>query len=537
MYEAATAANTDAVVDGCTAGSGADTINIPDGTYDLASMSFGPTFSATTTLVGQSRSSTILNATGGYQINLNGSNDAPTFTLRNLTLQDLVIQATSDDASYLFDNILMYGANSQIVARPETDGTDFGTFTITDSSIRNSEDGLLAQYFETITITDSSFYANTNNNMQLIGTTVSLDGVDIYDSGAGAEINGGTVSLLNMNVFDNTAGGITVFNGNDDDAENLSITIRNFALVRNTYDVGLMLGTDGGTGFSVDIANMTIADNTSLLPALAFSIRDSIALTGTMNNVTVANNTRSGDVGGATYAGGAMINASGGVAPTMAVKNLLIANNLDETTERNCAPVGGELFPFISDGNNLSDDSTCNSSFNQASDQNGVNAVLGTLAQVNGTWVVPLLAGSPAIDSGATISGLTTDQRGASRPQGSAYDLGAYEYSVLGEETPDPTPTPSPTNNLENTANPNTLAVTGITPVSTLLLLGIILAIGTYTYLDYRKYKKPLTDADPSVRYSYTHHIKVVSLPLFRYRLSFSTSKVSSKDESGIHKF
>ena len=38
-----------------------------------------------------------------------------------------------------------------------------------------------------------------------------------------------------------------------------------------------------------------------------------------------------------------------------------------------------------------------------------------------------LLPGSPAIDAGVAVSGVTTDQRGLSRPQGSAPEIGAFE--------------------------------------------------------------------------------------------------------------
>lgn len=39
-----------------------------------------------------------------------------------------------------------------------------------------------------------------------------------------------------------------------------------------------------------------------------------------------------------------------------------------------------------------------------------------------------LTAGSPAIDKGLTLSAVTTDFTGTVRPQGRAYDIGAYEY-------------------------------------------------------------------------------------------------------------
>ena len=40
-----------------------------------------------------------------------------------------------------------------------------------------------------------------------------------------------------------------------------------------------------------------------------------------------------------------------------------------------------------------------------------------------------LKAGSPAIDSGETLTEVTSDKDGIKRPHGSAYDLGAFEYS------------------------------------------------------------------------------------------------------------
>ena len=49
-----------------------------------------------------------------------------------------------------------------------------------------------------------------------------------------------------------------------------------------------------------------------------------------------------------------------------------------------------------------------------------------------------LRAGSPAIDAGVTVNVVTTDVKGVERPQGIAYDIGAYEYGKVS--TPLPTP-------------------------------------------------------------------------------------------------
>ena len=77
-----------------------------------------------------------------------------------------------------------------------------------------------------------------------------------------------------------------------------------------------------------------------------------------------------------------------------------------------------------------------------------------TLTNNDGAWTHALVAGSPALDA-AGDSGLDTDQRGVTRPQGSADDIGAFELAVAappaeidvqgngvsianGDSTPDP---------------------------------------------------------------------------------------------------
>lgn len=69
------------------------------------------------------------------------------------------------------------------------------------------------------------------------------------------------------------------------------------------------------------------------------------------------------------------------------------------------------------------------------------------------------------------------------------------------------------------------LANTGAIAVSATILIGIILGSSSYIYYDYRKHKKPLIQDDPTVRYTLSHHMKVVTLPLVRYRLQFTFSK------------
>ena len=78
------------------------------------------------------------------------------------------------------------------------------------------------------------------------------------------------------------------------------------------------------------------------------------------------------------------------------------------------------------------------------------------------------------------------------------------------------------------------LAETGIIAVSTTLLLGLILGSLTFAYVDYRKHKGTLQSIDPTVRYTFAHHVKVVTIPLLKYRLQLQVEKV---DNSMIKKF
>ena len=71
------------------------------------------------------------------------------------------------------------------------------------------------------------------------------------------------------------------------------------------------------------------------------------------------------------------------------------------------------------------------------------------------------------------------------------------------------------------------LAETGAIGISSTLLIGVIIAITSYLYLDFRAHKKPLRAEDPHVKYTFLHHIRVVSMPRLKYRVAvtFSLSK------------
>ncbi len=91
------------------------------------------------------------------------------------------------------------------------------------------------------------------------------------------------------------------------------------------------------------------------------------------------------------------------------------------------------------------------------------------------------------------------------------------------EPEPSPTPTPNPgTGPTSPDTKQPTLAVTGGVLLPSLLFIGLLVALTVYIYIDYRRHKKPLTEEDSTIPYTFGHHIKIVTLPLLRYRLSIT---------------
>ncbi len=99
------------------------------------------------------------------------------------------------------------------------------------------------------------------------------------------------------------------------------------------------------------------------------------------------------------------------------LKNTIVSNNQSDF-ENNCSR------PVTSEGSNLEKGTSCG--FSEPGDKNA-GPRLGELSSNGGpTRTHALLKGSPAINAGGTPFP-TTDQRGITRPQGAANDIGAFE--------------------------------------------------------------------------------------------------------------
>ena len=191
-----------------------------------------------------------------------------------------------------------------------------------------------------------------------------------------------------------------------------SLTVRNCTFTGNTA------GSEGGAIQSWGDSPSLLIENSTFTANHANGVAgalDSGAASMTFRYVTISNNT-SND-------GNALV--IWGHPLTMV--DSLIAGNASEGV----ASVNGGTFSAASTNNILSSATAPGLSNGVNSNQTGVPAAqlkLGPLANNGGpTPTIALQPGSVAVDAGVAIAGLTTDQVGTTRPQGSTPDVGSFE--------------------------------------------------------------------------------------------------------------
>jgi hypothetical protein len=251
------------------------------------------------------------------------------------------------------------------------------------------------------------------------------------------------VSISNLNITGGAAlpgvcgGGIV----ND----HATLTLTNVTIYGNSASQGAgicNLGAGPGTTAVLNLVNSTISSNTATGEGGGISNQGQNAGNAILNitNSTIAGNSATGGAGVSNYG----FNGGNGVTN---FRNTILSNgttggNLNSST---AAGTGG----IVSLGYNLSDDAAGGDAatgpggfLNVAGDLRNSNAALGPLAFNGGpTQTHLLLSGSRAIDQGSFVAGLTTDQRGVTRPiefsgitnapGGDGSDIGALEMQAL----------------------------------------------------------------------------------------------------------
>lgn len=121
-------------------------------------------------------------------------------------------------------------------------------------------------------------------------------------------------------------------------------------------------------------------------------------------------------------------------ADTAYFLNCIVANNtVPATGANNGYSNSGD--GVISEGYNIDSENTCY--FDEPTDQINTNPLLGSLRNNGGpTSTCAITVDSPAYNRGTNMDAPTTDQRGITRPQAGAFDIGAFELVPATATTP-----------------------------------------------------------------------------------------------------
>jgi hypothetical protein len=304
------------------------------------------------------------------------------------------------------------------IANGRTTDSTFG-----GAGIRNNQ--------STVTLRNSVVSGNVN-----AGTSTGANGSGILNSSPGAPPNA-VLTLINTTVSGNTATdgyGAGIFNS----GSSSTVTLRNTTVSGNTAQGGA--GCVGGGGIhnqgTLDVVNSTVSGNTGPPNGQVGGILTCSTGTGTatIRNSTIAAN-RAGP-GRTANLGVVLANNAVTMKSTIIGRPLGGPNCLVE------APA-----TLTSQGYNLASDASCN--LTATADQPSTNPLLGPLGANGGlTRTMALAPNSPAIDKGIR-DGLTTDQRGLTRPVdlpeipnapgGGGTDVGAFEVQTLPAPPTPPT--------------------------------------------------------------------------------------------------
>jgi CSLREA domain-containing protein len=432
----------------CAAGAGEDTINFNLGS--TATITLGSQLPAITAI---SQSSGLIIDGGSADITISGANKYRVFevfpvelTLSNLTVANGAIATFGEGGGGILNSGTLTVSNSTLSGNSSTgdlaDGggiLNSGTLTVSNSTLSgNSAPGGGGIYNEggTATVSNSTLSNNSasfggggiQNNLGGAVTVINstLSGNSTPRTGGGIANQSGTVTVSNSTLSGNSSasfGGGGILNDG-------TLEVSNSTLSGNS-------SVNGGGGGILNFGTLTVSNSTLSGNSAGAEGGGILLSSGTLE---VSNSTLSGN--SASFGGGIINNNLPGISAKL--KNTIVAAN-------DASVLGPDARgAFTSQGHNLigqCDPSSGGCAFTNG--QNGdlvgtpanpIDPMVGPLANNGGpTLTHALLEGSPAIDKGVAVAGITTDQRGAARSQGAAPDIGAFELQAP-PTPPDTTP-------------------------------------------------------------------------------------------------
>ncbi len=424
LREAITSANTDTAFGGCVAGSGDDVIN-----FDFA---LPETVSLTAELPALS-SNMEIDGPGADQL-----------TVRRDTGGDYRIFTVSGDTTVVtISGMTISNGNTPFSNGGGISNEDNGNLTVTDSTITDNSTGNrgggIYNDTGTVTVTGSTISLNSASGGGGINNdTGTLTVTDSTISGNTAESGGGGISTLvegSVTVTGSTISDNSALDGGDgggiyNDRATLTVTDSTISgnTVTNAHDGGggIFSSTDL-SGHTTTIINSTISGNTVTgEDARGGGVYNQAGLT-VIKFSTITKNTAPNDEGSGVASYGDDLT----ITRTEVLSTIISAN-----TNTDVDFVNDTTNTFASNGYNLIGDGNATGAFNQTTDlPPGSDPKLAPLDSYGGpTQTHRLQADSPAIDAGPPTDGdptacppPDTDQRGVSRPQESACDIGSFE--------------------------------------------------------------------------------------------------------------
>ncbi len=424
LREAVRAANLDLAVDGCVAGSGADTIVIPAGDYALG-------------IAGSAEDAAL---TGDLDLTESVSlvGAGPLATMVGAGVLDRVVDVVG--------SITVHLANLTIHNGTAPSGEGGG--------------GLRVGVGATVSLTDCVVQANTaqeGGGISAAYATLSLLRTTLWINTSTGAAGGLYAFVTETQITDSTIADNTAGNGGGGIVVGGLSTLFTVALTGTT--VSGNAGTNGGGMFVGNAAQVTVRNSTfsgNTASGNGGAIIQSFGEGVTLANVTVAGNTANN--GGGVY-------ESGTSSAPITLRNTILADNT--ATSGSSPDCSGTI---VSEGYNLIESVLGCTVTLATSDLSGVDPGLLALADNGGpTQTRALGTGSPARDaanpatpgSGGTACE-ATDQRGYGRPEGSACDIGALEQDATPATT-----TTTTTTTTTSTTTTTTVATTTTTSSTT----------------------------------------------------------------------
>ena len=287
---------------------------------------------------------------------------------------------------------------------------------------------------EQITIRDSYIHNIEASFGDPDGTTlgigVGIEGKKSGDNGGRSDIliERTTISQTSLGIIlDHDIGSSTGYDGSG--LAVIDATIRNSTFT----DLSMNLNIFPGSGSTIDSPLFGMYSPAGIL--IMFGGRSNTDY-GTINYTTINN----------TYSN--IRNTNYVVTPASAIREVgLGQGRVAHTTQNDLLAVGNgstvnygrmafdttdsPAFSTTSNGGNVSSDNSLSTWLTQPSDkhsQTSLASFLGALSDNGGAVpTLALLEGSPAINAGTNVAGLTTDAKGGARVLGAASDAGAYE--------------------------------------------------------------------------------------------------------------